>query len=241
MNGPMHRSFLVVDVENSSALDNVELGGMRSTLYRVLDEAIPDPESVVAKEDRGDGVMLILEKPVLDVLDRVVEGLLEGVRRHNTTVDPLDWLRIRIAVHEGYVDRDEHGWRSDALTAAFRLNDAPAVKRTLEHATRASAVVVITDAVYQGVVRHSYRPTVTPTGYDSAVIGTSQGDIQVWVRVPGYPAPPIPNHQAAAAADGHGESRVRADRTGSVSARNLIVGNVQAHNIVGRDVNGGAA
>ncbi|MFI6173303.1 hypothetical protein ACIBCN_41450 [Nocardia sp. NPDC051052] len=240
MNGPAHRSFLVVDVENSSALDNVELVRTDSMLYRLLEESIPNPEAVAAKEDRGDGVMVILDLPALDVLDHVVTGLLEKVRQYNTTVDPLDWLRIRIAVHEGYVDRDKHGWRSDALTATFRLNGTQVVKDALKHAARSQGVVIISDAVYQGVVRHGYRPTVTPAGYDGVVIGTSQGDIQAWVRVPGYPIPSLPGRQAVSTREEHRDRASNAGLPGSVTANNLIVGKVNARTIVGRDIVGGA-
>ncbi|MFC9997131.1 hypothetical protein [Nocardia sp. NPDC127526] len=240
MNEPTHRSFLVVDVEDSGDLNNVELGTIRSTLYRILDAAIPSPEAVAAKEDRGDGGMLVLDLSVLDVLDQIVEKLLDGVRSHNHTVDPLGWLRVRIAVHEGYVHEDENGWLSDALTATFRMNGARLVKDTLKNAARAHGVVVISDAVYQGVVRHSYRAAVTPAGYGSAVISTKEGDVRIWARVPGYPAPPFPGGPAAATEAARSAAGATSVGYDSNTANNMFLGDVKARNIIGRDNHGRA-
>ncbi|WP_280396120.1 hypothetical protein [Nocardia brasiliensis] len=240
MNEPIRRALLVLDVEGSSDLDNVELGLMRATLYRLLDASLPNLEAVAAKEDRGDGGMLVLDLPVLNVLDQIVEDLLDGVRKYNQTVDPSDWLRIRVAVHEGYVHEDEHGWHSDALTATFRMNGDELVKHALKNAARANGVVVISDAVYQSVVRHSYRPTVTPAGYGSAVISPREGDVRIWVRIPGYPTPQFSDRAVTAERAGCGIS-TGADRPDSNNANNLIIGNVKARMIVGRDNHGGTA
>lgn len=230
MNAPAHRSFLVVDVENSSDLGNVELAAMRATLYGVLDDALVDAVTVVAREDRGDGFLLILEASVLDVLDHLVGRLLEGVHRHNGTVGPLDWLRVRISAHEGYVHQGPNGWSSDALTATFRMNNSPLVKQTLRDAARAESVVVVSDAVYHGIVRHNYRPAVTAAGYRSAVIRI-QEDARVWIRVPGYAEPPVPARMDEVAASG-GRPAPEVD---GMTANNMFVGDVHAHTIVGRD------
>ncbi|WP_336081104.1 hypothetical protein [Nocardia sp. SSK8] len=233
MNAPTHRSFLVVDVENSSELGNVELAAMRSTLYGILDDALADSVSDVATEDRGDGFLLILEASVLDVLDRLVGKLLDGVHGYNGTVGPLDWLRIRIAAHEGYVHHGPNGWSSDALTATFRMNNAPLVKKTLTNAARAESVVVVSDAVYQGIVRHNYRPTVTASGYRSAEISI-QGDARVWIRVPGYAEPPVPARTDEVPPVESGGTKP-VPKVDGVTANNMFVGDVQAQMIVGRD------
>ncbi|WP_181700003.1 hypothetical protein [Nocardia sp. GTS18] len=240
MNRPVHRAFVVVDVENSSRLSNPEITAMRSNLYRILDEVTDRAGSVVANDDRGDGCLLVLDLPVLDVLDQVVESVLSGVRTHNNTVGPLEWIRVRIAVHEGYVNRDDRGWSSDALTATFRLNETSVVKGTLKSASRAVGVVVVSDVVYQGVVRHNYLPKVTADEYRAADIGTSEGEIRAWLRVPGYPEPPLPT-AAAEHSRAKTEQAVPADEFGSINANNMFVGDVQARTIIGRDYRGGVA
>ncbi|APE33957.1 hypothetical protein BOX37_08215 [Nocardia mangyaensis] len=239
MNEPMHRTFLVVDVENSSQLGNTELAAMRSTLYRILDEATDRTGTVVADDDRGDGCLLVLSLPVLEVLDQIVESVVVGVRTHNHTVGPLDWMRVRVAVHEGYVHKDGRGWSSDALTATFRLNDAAVVKGTLKNAARAVGVVVISDIVYQGVVRHNYRPTVTSAEYRSVDITTKEGPVRAWLRVPGYPEPPLPADTSAPAVAQEANPVRAVGESGSITANNMIVGDVRARTIIGGDNVGG--
>ncbi|PPJ23690.1 hypothetical protein C5E45_27570 [Nocardia nova] len=235
---PTHRSFLIVDVENSESLTNVQGEAMRATLYQIIENAVPNTEDIVAQEDRGDGAMLILGIPVLDVLDRVVGSMLTGLRRHNSTAGPMNWLRVRIAAHEGYVGKDEKGWSSDALTATFRMNSEKAVKHALERSPRADAVVVVSDQVFAGLVRHSYRATVTPDEYVSVTMH-SKPDQRMWVRVPGYPKPPLPESDSTPA----GTTRASTNRlfpTGSgpdsaaIHAKNFIGGDA----IIGTQVGG---
>ncbi len=238
MNEPMHRTFLVVDVENSSQLDNSQLAAMRSTLYRVLDEVSDRTGSVVARDDRGDGCLLILNLPVLETLDRVVGSVMAGVHAHNHTVGPLDWMRIRVAVHEGYVHKDDQGWSSDALTATFRLNEADVVKGTLKNASRAAGVIVVSDHVYQGVVRHNYRPSVISAEYRSAEVATKEGAVRAWLRVPGYPEPPLAV-DASQPEDAREKRAVRAGESGLITANNMIVGGLRTRTFIGGDNVGG--
>ncbi|MCU1647299.1 MAG: hypothetical protein JWN03_7574 [Nocardia sp.] len=240
MNGPVHRTFVVVDVENSSRLSNPELTAMRLNLYRILDEVTDRTGSVVANDDRGDGCLLVLELPVLEVLDKFVESVLAEVHAHNHTVGPLEWIRVRVAVHEGYVHRDDRGWSSDALTATFRLNETSVVKGTLKNASRAVGVVVVSDVVYQGVVRHNYRPTVAAADYRAASISTSEGEVRAWLRVPGYSEPPLPV-DAAEPTRTRSKEAFRSDEFGLIKANNMIIGDVRARTIIGGDNRGSVA
>ncbi len=237
---PTHRSILVVDVENSESLTNVQVEAVRTALYRIIDGAIGGVESSVAQEDRGDGAMLVLDIPVLDVLDRVVGAMLTGVREHNGAAGPVNWLRVRIAVHEGYVGRDAKGWSSDAVTATFRMNSAQPVKYALERAPRADAVVVVSDSVFRGLVRHGYRDTVIPDEYGSVTVPSKSGDRLIWVRVPGYPEPPLPPSEPSARtyterrADGSDTAPPGWERS-TIHATNFIGGNAVVGTQVGRD------
>ncbi|MBF6090781.1 hypothetical protein [Nocardia cyriacigeorgica] len=244
MSEPTYRSFLVVDVENSESLTNVQVEAMRASLYHIIEGGLPDAGAGVDQEDRGDAVMLILDVPALDVLDRVVGGVLAGVRRHNSAAGPMNWLRVRIAVNEGYVGRDDKGWSSDSLTATFRMNSEDAVKKALERAPRADAVVVVSDQVFCGLVRHSYRETVTPNEYRSVTMLSKSGEHRIWIRVPGYPEPPLlrPDSAAKRSTDGDtGKTQAPgSDRDeATIRATNFIGGSAIVGTQVGRDnING---
>ncbi|MQY29196.1 hypothetical protein [Nocardia aurantia] len=241
MTETVYRTIVIVDVEGSSTRNNVQLGELRSALYRVLHDSLPSAEVVTPPRDgdRGDGVMLIFTLPVLDVLDGIIGDLFAAVRRYNNDVGPLDWMRVRVAVHEGYVGRDENGPFSDALTATFRMNDARTLKQTLKNAARADGALAVSDTVYQNVIRHGYRATVTPAEYRDALIATTEGSVRIWIRVPGYPNPPIPTDKSKTVVpvDDHTDRPKHA--RDDVNAYNLIVGDVRARTIIGRDNVGG--
>ncbi len=64
-------------------------------------------------------------------------------------------LRIRIVMHAGEVHYDSNGCFGEALDIAFRLLDAPGVKKTLR-ATAAPLTLVISEDIYRTIVRHGY-------------------------------------------------------------------------------------
>jgi hypothetical protein len=197
---PSMRSFLIIDVERSRTRDNVQRQTVRRDLYAVLDAALSDasiePEQVTV-EDRGDGALAVFDRPVLDILDDVISGLIRHLTRMNNEKHAPNWLRLRFAVHFGLVTQDPYGWSGAALDETFTLNGLPPVKAILHAAERAQSVLVVSDEVYRHVVCHKYRE-LDPTVYRQVEYYSQMG----WAMVPGYPAPPQPprplnpsNHQ----------------------------------------------
>jgi hypothetical protein len=72
-------------------------------------------------------------------------------------------------VHAGDVHYDENGCFGEALDLAFRLLDAPAVKKALQ-AAASPLILVISEDIYRSVVRHRYP-------------GIDQGSFRRLVRV----------------------------------------------------------
>jgi hypothetical protein len=64
-------------------------------------------------------------------------------------------LRVRVVVHAGEVHYDANGCFAEALDIAFRLLDAPSVKKALA-ASAGPLTLVISDDIYRTVVRHHY-------------------------------------------------------------------------------------
>lgn len=193
---PKSRSILVVDVERSSDRTNPEKAEMRSALYHVLNRGLAGAdlgcEPAHGVDDLGDGVLAVFDCEVLSVLDPLVDLMVDELARYNALVCGRDRLRLRIGVHFGLVSRDERGWVGHEMTAAFRATDAEPVKEVLRAAQRAEAVVVVTDDVHRSVVRHGYRG-LRPDEYLRLAVPSGP----VWVRVPGYAAPPVPATEAA--------------------------------------------
>ena len=191
-----NRSFLVIDAEDSSSRLDPALLTLRATLHEVMEAALKRTGVGVPPEeiyDRGDGALYVLDRDVDraelagPLLDQVVAVLAE----HNQQQDLEDWLRVRIALSAGEVQRDDRGWSGAALTATFRIANADAVKRTLRSAGRAQCVVVCSDEFFRGVVRHGHS-TSRPQTYREVAVPLGPNSVRAWVRVPGYTEPPVP-------------------------------------------------
>ncbi len=63
--------------------------------------------------------------------------------------------RIRAVVHAGEVHYDANGCFGEALDVAFRLVDAPPVKKALR-VTASPLILVVSEDIYRSVVRQCY-------------------------------------------------------------------------------------
>jgi hypothetical protein len=129
--GPVHRSIVAVDVEGSTKRTNPAKGKLRRVLYDLLDRAL-----------RAAGIG---------------PRHLEELADYNAAVaDPELRMRLRAVVHAGEVHNDGWGFYGDDIDVAFRLLEAPTVKRVLRDAPEAPLVLVVSEEIWAGVVRHGY-------------------------------------------------------------------------------------
>ena len=163
--GPVHRSIVAVDVEGSTKRTNPAKGKLRRVLYDLLDRALAaagiGPRHLEELADRGDGV-LILIRPYDDVpktvlLGRLIPALTALLAEHNAAVaEPELRMRLRAVVHAGEVHDDGWGFYGDDIDVAFRLLEAPTVKRVLRDTPEAPLVLVVSEEIWAGIVRHGY-------------------------------------------------------------------------------------
>jgi hypothetical protein len=163
--GPVHRSIVAVDVEGSTKRTNLAKGKLRQILYALLERAFKaagiGPRHLEQLADRGDGA-LILIRPYDDVpktvlFSRLIPALAALLAEHNATVaEPELRLRLRAVVHAGEVHDDGWGFYGDDIDVAFRLLEAPAVKRVLRDAPQVPLVLVVSEEIWSGIVRHGY-------------------------------------------------------------------------------------
>src|SRR5262249_42151521 len=97
-------------------------------------------------------------------------------------------LRLRVAIHTGPLHRDGGGWAGAPLVACRRMLDAAPVRRVLAADDHADLVVVVSEAVYDGVVRHGAG--LDPATFHPVDIVEKELTARVWVHVPGYQTPP---------------------------------------------------
>ncbi|HET9142814.1 hypothetical protein [Actinophytocola sp.] len=159
---PVYRTLVAVDIEGSTARTDVVKARLRSVMYELLEAALY--LSGIAEKhrdpliDRGDGVVLLIrpvdQAPKTLLLTSFIPLLNDLLAGHNAE-DP-DQIRLRAAIHAGEVNYDRRGCFGEAIDLTFRLLDAPESKTALRNAGE-PLVLVVSDPVYQSVVRHGYH------------------------------------------------------------------------------------
>lgn len=151
----MHTTLIAVDISGfgNQRRDDDAQRLLRKHLYQHLQDAFEMsrlPWSACHREDRGDGALIITppEARPTDALDPLAHHLTALLRRSNRLANDLSRLRLRVAVHSGEVERDEHGVLGQPLTHLFRLLEAPTFKRRFA-ATSADLGVLISQQLYQ--------------------------------------------------------------------------------------------
>lgn len=217
MNEPVTRTFLVVDIEKSSDRENEELPILRRQLYKMLHEGMKAADLLDGKtvtEDRGDGVLVIADASVIKVLSSLTQTLVDELKKYNATVDPLAWLRLRVAVHCGLVHHDPRGWSSEELTRTFRICDLPESKALLGAAQRAQAVVIVSEHVFDTVVKHGYSKLPRDSFGE-----LKSGVARAWV--PGYQTPPVPQPAAELEQEPEQETSRKSNVSNNVSGSSI--------------------
>ncbi|MFC6094862.1 NB-ARC domain-containing protein [Saccharothrix lopnurensis] len=192
----VHRTIVVVDVEGFGDRRRTlpHRVGTRAGLYRTVVEALRAAEvpwEVCYHEDRGDSVFVLVppeyaKAPLVEVLPG---ALVEALRAHNGTSPSAQRVRLRVAVHAGEVVFDDHGVTSTAVTTAFRLLDAPPVRRALAGSPGLVALVV-SRWVFDEVVRHC--AVLDPATFRPVPVEVKEIRDTAWIALPDHPYPAHP-------------------------------------------------
>ncbi|XVS66418.1 hypothetical protein ACQPYE_10270 [Actinosynnema sp. CA-299493] len=159
---PVHRTVVVVDVEDSTSRTNTARARLRRSMYELIGDAFR--ASGIGERcldpffDRGDGLMALV-RPSDDVpktlLLHTFAPTLAGLLAAHNGNRPDDRFRLRVAIHAGEVHYDRYGVFGEAVDLAFRLVSAPKVKAGLRQAS-APLVLVVSDDIRHSVIRHHY-------------------------------------------------------------------------------------
>jgi hypothetical protein len=201
--GPVHRSIIVLDLEQSTMRTNPVKGELRRVMYDLLGRSL-EAVAVTGNRlepltDRGDGI-LVLIKPHDDVpktvlLDRLIPQLATLLAEYNAhAAQPALRMRLRVVVHAGEVHIDRQGCYGEAIDVAVRLLDSPRVKKVLQQAA-APLVLVISNEIYSGIVRQGYVDSDTYLPLVRVRVGKRQHC--GWIHFPPALAPPAMSNTAA--------------------------------------------
>jgi predicted ATPase len=186
-------ALLALDVVAFGALERSD--NARQRIRRALYEVLLDSLARCAVsgddvywEDRGDGVLVAVSAQVRTsvLLAPFVDWMYSGLRRHNEVSSDVARIRLRVAVHTGEVDTDEHGLVGTAVNHVFRLVDAGVLKSALA-GSAATLAVIASDRVYDDVIRHG-PDLVDPTAYNAVEVHTKETAAGAWIRLLGVGA-----------------------------------------------------
>jgi Effector-associated domain 2 len=137
--------------------------------------------------------VLVVVPPTADttvLLTSLVDRFRAAVREHNEVSTEAAQMRLRVAVHIGFVRPDAEGVVGSAVNLAFRLLNAEQLKQVLRW-TGADLALIASDRVYDDVIRHGLG-LVNPSEYQRIIARVKETTQPAWIRVPGMPAPPAP-------------------------------------------------
>jgi len=196
--GPVHRLIFAVDIEGSTERNNLAKGQLRRILYELLGWAL-EAAGIATRHlepyiDRGDSVLVLIkphdEVPKTLVLGLLVPTLTAMLAEYNASAPrPELRMRLRAVVHAGEVHEDHQGFYGDDLDSAFRLLEAPRLKKALKEATAAPLVLIVSAEIFHGIVQQGYLDDALFQPLVRVRVGPRQR--RGWVHVP-VPLTPDP-------------------------------------------------
>jgi hypothetical protein len=190
----VHRTILVVDVERfgDPRRTNPNQVAVREGLYRSVMQAFATAGiswEDCDQEDRGDSVFCLHtpDEHKGRFVESLPPALAKAVRLHNGTHSAEEQIRLRMALHAGEINYDDHGATGAAINMAFRLLEAPPLKDALAESPGVLAVIV-SSWFFDEVVRHS-RVADAAT-YRRITVSVKETTVPAWICLPDHPYPP---------------------------------------------------
>ena len=180
-----HRAMFAVDIAGFSSREPHLQMYLRRVLYRIVPDAcdlVGLPWDGCYHEDRGDGILVIAQTGAdFDLLlNPLATRIGTALREHNRAASGPARLHLRMSVHAGYVQCDDHGVGGADVIHLFRLLDAPALKTQLADHDDDLALIV---SHYLYEVAKGYR-SIDPAGYRPITVDLKETHTRAWIRLP---------------------------------------------------------
>jgi tetratricopeptide (TPR) repeat protein len=183
----LHRAILIVDVEkfgDPARNDDHQLA-VRAAMYKALKQSFAKAHIRWRRcvvEDRGDGAFVLIPQavPKSRLVTRLPARLADSLERHNASCPAPEQIRLRMALHAGEVHQDARGFAGTSINRAFRLIEAPELKKALRDGPGAVALIV-SDWFYDDVVRHYAE--AEPSSFRQVHVAVKETQMEAWVRV----------------------------------------------------------
>ena len=191
---PLNCSIVFTDVAGFS--DPVRNDGdrdvVRTAMYEILRsgfDAAGVPWASCYREDRGDGAVIVVPPTISTqrLVDPLMAELAGRLRQYNRRASEVVRIQLRVALHVGPVGRDAEGLTGQAVIAAARIVDAPAIKARLA-AEQADLIFAASDYVYDQVVRNC-GGQVDPVAFEHMQCQVKETHVSAWAYLAGRAAP----------------------------------------------------
>jgi hypothetical protein len=199
-----NRLCLVTDIEGFGQHTTPQRADAARRLFSVQQFALRQARAFrvqpVAREDKGDGQLMLL--PLTLDPTQAVPGLVAGFR-HGLYMDNQEpglfgRLRVRVALARGAVTlRGPLGAEGHSLITACRMNDAAPLKKALRERRDADLAVIVTDDLYQDVIKHDFG-SLQSAGFTRIEVQVKEHASAAWMYLPA--SSPVPGIRDSGAA-----------------------------------------
>ncbi|WP_329055557.1 hypothetical protein OG738_18670 [Amycolatopsis sp. NBC_01488] len=182
---------MAVDIAgyNNPSRTMAHLREVHEGLWSVLKGSFAEtgvPWDVCFVENTGDGAMILLPPEIAkaDLVAQLPERLHAELRRYNAVHSEPARIQLRVALNAGEVQRGGQGAVGKAISATFRVLDAPAAKAA-QKATGADLALLASDTFYHDVVAED--PAAAAGDYARIPVSVKETSTVAWLRLLGVP------------------------------------------------------
>jgi hypothetical protein len=186
---PKRCVLVAVDMEQYSKRDNLQQYLAQQVFHEVMAEAV-DAAGLRRRDwiiqQAGDGELSILPPDISEpaVVAELAPALDRILRLRNGGRLPEAKVRLRVAIHQGLVHLDgANGVPGAAAVEVCRLCDADVLRQALKHFTGASVALIVSQSIYDEVVKHGYRGLRTDR-FAPVEVTVKELRTKAWIYVP---------------------------------------------------------
>ena len=193
---PVYRGIVGFDIEGFSRAEWTDpiRARLRDRLHTLVDDALAHAEidpALTVRSDTGDGLWLLADAqvPTTRLLHPLATTLASGLAADNRRMPAGEGMRLRVVVHAGELLHDSYGHTGQSFNHAARLLDAEAPRAMLAANPAATVVLIVSDVLYDGVVRHAYEG-IGPDGWQPVRVHAKETSTRGWIHLPGLATQP---------------------------------------------------
>jgi class 3 adenylate cyclase len=183
-----HRSIFIVDIEDSDSRSNDIKALHRAQIRQIVMGAITDtgitPDQYDRPADTGDGLRVLFAPgvPKNRLAGPLISALTRRLASYNATAPDGAHMRLRAVLSAGELRKDSYDYFGSPLNEAYWLLNSDELRTCLLE-TSAPMALMVSEDIYNGVVRHGY-PQIDPGMFEMRVVKHKKRDARVWVSFP---------------------------------------------------------